>query len=144
MSGFLTFLTNQQILPPVREAEQQMFLQKGVVLSRKIWSASGPLYFTGLALWNPVNIIPNQGEHWGHLREFFACFIPMSKALARLTEIRISGMACSACQIDANHKILLCIFEKYGFQFRCKKANYVTLLWSSDRTSSIKNGNYTI
>lgn len=70
MSGFLTFLTNQQILPLVRQAEQQMFLQKGHVISRKIQSGSGPLYFTGLALWNPVSIIPNQIEHWGYLGSF--------------------------------------------------------------------------
>lgn len=86
---------------------------------------------------NHQSIIPNHGEGRDHLGNFlFVCFVPMSKAQARLTEIRVPDVEYSVCQINASHKILLCIFEKYGIQFRCRKANYVILLGSSDRTSS--------
>lgn len=79
------------------------------------------------------SIIPNHSEHQDHLENFsLVDFIPMSKAPARFTEIRIPGMGCSVCQINARCKIFLCIFEKYRFQFGWKKANYVILLWSSE------------
>ena len=72
---------------------------------------------------------------WGSSGEFFACFMPMSKTPARFIEIRVPGRERSDCQTDASRKILLCIFEKYGFQFRCKKANCYALVL---RTSSTK------
>lgn len=59
------------------------------------------------------------GIVWGA----FAPFIPTSRTPARLTEISVPGMERSACQIQASHKILLCMFDKYGFQFRCKEVN---------------------
>lgn len=93
----------------------------------------------------PQSIIPNWGEPWGHLgRLLLVCYIPMSKALVRLTEIRVPGVELSVRQINASYKILLCQTERYGFQFRCKKADYVILLVSSDSTSSTSNDSYTI
>ena len=63
--------------------------------------------------------------------EFLAClFCTYVQGLARLTEIRVPGIDY---QINARCKILLSIFEKYGVQFSCEKANYVILLGSSEQ-----------
>lgn len=63
--------------------------------------------------------------------EFLAClFCTYVQGLARLTEIRVPGIDY---QINARCKILLSIFEKYGVQFSCEKANYVILLRSSEQ-----------
>ena len=68
----------------------------------------------------------------------------MSKALARLIKIRLPGVECSICQINASHKILLCIFEKYGIQFIYKKTNYIILLGSSEQVLSSVQFNHSV